>query len=176
MKTSRLLMLLTTVALVTACGPSREKMQSEIQEAESAMSALQYEIDSDAAMQLAARYTKYADCFPKDSLAPIYLMKCADLQAGIGQTNEAVATFDRIIDNYPDFEELPICYFFKGSTLERAGRMEEAVAVYEEYLELYPNHFMADDLRVLLPLVKQGMNEDEQLEYLLSHTTENMAQ
>ena len=160
---------LVAVALLSACGPNRDKLQAEIADSEKALTTLQYELDTVAARQLLKDYLRFVDHFPADTMSPVYLLKSASLLLGIGDPDQAVAVFDRIIDQYPQYEDLPLCYVFKGKALEESQRTEEAVVVYEAFLKNYPDHFLAHDISTVLPLVRQGMDEQQQLEYLLSH-------
>ncbi|KWW31003.1 MAG: hypothetical protein AUK63_686 [bacterium P3] len=172
---SRQTLLLSALALVlfAACGPTHDQLQAEIEQAEDSLSALQYELDTNAAWRLIDRYTGFADRYPDDTVTPVYLFKSADLLLGIGHAGEAADVFDRIVTEHPDFADLPLCFFFKGAALEQAQRPDEAVAAYEEFLRRYPEHFLARDLRTLLPLVRQGMDDSEQLDYVLSHPADS---
>ena len=166
--------MLVAVALLSACGPNREKLQAEIAESEKTLTTLQYELDTVAARQLLKDYFRFVDKFPADTLSPVYLLKSASLLLGIGDPDQAVTVFDRLIEQYPQYEDLPLCYVFKGKALEEAQRTEEAVAVYEAFLQNYPDHFLAHDISVVLPLVRQGMNEEQQLEYMLTHAADSV--
>lgn len=173
MKRYYIFLFMSVVALLTACGPDREKLLSEITQSEQSLTTLQYELDTVAAQQLLKDYARFADHFPDDTLAPVFLLKSASLLLGIGDPDQAVGVFDRLIEQYPQYEDLPLCYIFKGKALEESQRTEEAVEVYETFLQNYPDHFLAHDISTVLPLVRQGMNEEQQLEYLIAHAADS---
>lgn len=154
---------LAGMALLAACGPSREKLKAEIEQAEQPMMSIQYDVDTIAANQLLDNYILFADRFPEDTLAPVYLFKAANLMIGIGCPEKSLDLFDRVISDYSNFSDLPLCYVFKGMALENTMRSDEATVVYQEFLQRFPDHFLAKDIKALLPLVEQGMNAEEQL-------------
>ena len=92
-------------------------------------------------------------------------MKAADMQSNVMNTERAVALFDRIIENYPDFDQLPICYFLKGNAYESNSQFEEAKAAYQVFVDKFPDHFMAEQTRKMIPLV--GMSPEEMLDKIL---------
>ncbi len=99
-------------------------------------------------------------------------MKAADMQSNVLHTERAVELFDRVIDEYPDFEEVPMCYFLIGNALELNSQIEDAKAAYEEFIAKYPDHFMADDARRMLPII--GMSDEEKLAYILEHANDSL--
>jgi hypothetical protein len=60
----------------------------------------------------------------------------------------------------------------KGNALELNSQIEEAKEVYEEFIDKYPNHFMADDARRMLPII--GMSDEEKLAYILEHANDSL--
>lgn len=155
--------LLVAVSLIVACNPSHDKQQSEIEQAEKSL-PMDVTTDTVAANQLVKLYLQFVDRFPDDTLSPLYLFKAANLMVGMGHLDQAVGTFDRVIDNYPDFGDMPLCYVFKAMALENASRPEEAAKTYEVFLQQFPDHFLATSISALLPMVRQGMSAEQQLE------------
>ena len=167
------LTLITFAALLmVACGPSREEHISAIEDFEDSIFESAVAADPQVADQLTQLYVDFADKYPKDSLAPQYLMKAADVQSNVLHTERAVELFDRIIQDYPDFDEVPMCYFLKGNALELNSQMDEAKAAYEEFLAKYPDHYMADQTRKMLPLIY--MSNEEKLAYILEHANDSL--
>ena len=117
-------------------------------------------------------YVDFADKYPDDTLSPQYLMKAAEVQGNVLHTERSVELFDRIIEDYPDFEDVPMCYFLKGNSLELNSQIEEAKAAYEEFLAKYPDHYMADQTRKMLPHV--GSSNEEMLAYILEHANDTI--
>ena len=167
------LTLITFAALLmVACGPSREERISAIEDFEDSIFESAVAADPQVADQLTQLYVDFADKYPNDSLAPQYLMKAADVQSNVLHTERAVELFDRIIQDYPDFDEVPMCYFLKGNALELNSQMDEAKAAYEEFLAKYPDHYMADQTRKMLPLIY--MSNEEKLAYILEHANDSL--
>ena len=158
--------------LMVACGPSREERINQIEDFEDSIFESAIAADPETADQLTALYVAFADKYPNDSLSPEYLMKGADAQSNVLHTERAVTLFDRVINDYPDFEEVPMCYFLKGNALELNSQIDEAKAAYEEFIEKYPDHFMADDARRMLPII--GMSDEEKLAYILEHANDSL--
>ncbi len=165
--------LLTLAAvLMVACGPSREERINQIEDFEDSIFESAIAADPATADQLTELYVAFADKYPGDSLSPQYLMKAADMQSNVLHTERAVELFDRVIDEYPDFEEVPMCYFLIGNALELNSQIEDAKAAYEEFIAKYPDHFMADDARRMLPII--GMSDEEKLAYILEHANDSL--
>ena len=100
------LVCLVGVAGMVSCGPNREQLQQEILNYEDSVSEMDIVLDTNVAAHMADLYIQYADKFAKDSLAPVYLFRAADVMASVGNVNRSVECLDRIIDNYPDYEDL----------------------------------------------------------------------
>ena len=167
------LTLITIAALLTvACGPSKEERINQIEDFEDSIFESAIAADPETADQLTALYVAFADKYPNDSLSPQYLMKGADMQSNVLHTERALELFDRVINDYPDFEEVPMCFFLKGNALELNSQIDEAKAAYEEFIAKYPDHFMADDARRMLPII--GMSDEEKLAYILEHANDSL--
>ena len=65
-----------------------------------------------------------------------------------------------------------MCYFLKGNALELNSQLDEAKAAYEEFLAKYPDHYMADQTRKMLPLIY--MSNEEKLAYILEHANDSL--
>lgn len=107
---------------------------------------------------------EFADKYPDDTLAALYLHRAAHVALSMDLIDDMVACYDRIIDNYPDYEKLDECYYEKGIALDNAGRKDQARKAYQDFLDEYPDHFLADDIRKAIPLL--DMSDELLLEYL----------
>lgn len=96
---------------------------------------------------------QFADSYPDDTLAAHYLHRAAYIALSMDLIDDMVACYDRIINNYPDYEKLDECYYEKGIALDNAGRKDQARKAYQDFLAEYPDHFLADDIRKALPLL-----------------------
>jgi tetratricopeptide (TPR) repeat protein len=168
----KLFLLMAATAMLVACGPSREERVNEILDFED--SVFEYAIGADPATadQLTDLYVAFADNYPTDSLTPQFLMKGAEMQSNVIHTERAIELFDRIINDYPYFSEVPMCYFLKGNAYDLNSQYEEAKAAYQVFVDKYPDHFMAADTRKLIPLV--GMTPEEIFEYNLNRANDTL--
>ncbi len=77
------------------------------------------------------------------------LFQAGDMAMNLNMPKEAVVLFDRIMENYPDFDKAPQCLFLKGYIYENnLGNLNVAKKIYEEFLEKYPDDEFADDAEV----------------------------
>ncbi|MBR3723859.1 MAG: tetratricopeptide repeat protein [Bacteroidales bacterium] len=170
MKKFPLIMILAT--MLVACGPSREQRIEEIEDFEDSIFESAIAADPNTADELTKLYTAFADKYPDDTLAPQYLLKAAESQSNVIHTEKAIALFDRIINNYPDFEEIPICYFLKGNAYELNSQYDEAKAAYQTFVEKYPDHYLADQTRYVISHV--GMSPEEMLADILANASDTI--
>lgn len=171
MKRAIIIIAAVTLAITAGCKrnakePTRDELFIQIDTIESPLmkSAMLESIDTVKGNNLVSLYVKFADAFPKDSMAAPYLHRAAQVCNGMGKVDDMVKYYDRVIDNYPDYENLDECYYEKGIALDNAGRKDEARKAYEEFLEEYPDHFLADDIRKAIPLLE--MSDELLFEYL----------
>ena len=166
------LLIVSATLLMVACGPSRQERINQIEDFEDSIFEMAIAADPDLADQLTDMYVAFADKYPSDTLSPQFLLKGAEMQSNVLHTERAVELFDRIIDDYPDFSEVPMCYFLKGNALELNSQIDEAKAAYEEFLANYPDHYMAEQTRVMLP--RLGMSPEEMLADILEHANDSL--
>lgn len=160
------------VALLAACGPNRDERIARIEALEDSVFASPAAIDTNVATQLTTYYVDFADKYPSDSLTPSYLIKAAETQANILNTDYAVQLYQRIIDNYPDFEDVPMCLFLMGNAYEQNCQYDKAKAAYQDFVEKYPDHYMAETARLMISMV--GMSPEEMLETILDRSSDTL--
>lgn len=151
--------------LLTACKPNRNQLQEQITEMEGRLFASLVMSENETADSLVALYAQYVDAFPKDSLAPIYLFRSADVLINMNRTDEAEDQLDRMIEEYPDFEEIAMCYFQKGFAYEQNQQYDLAKEAYSEFVSKFPNHYLANDTRKMLPYI--GLSPEEMLDVVM---------
>ncbi len=169
----KILFLLLASAALVACGPGREERVDEILDFEDSIFVNAIVADTATADKLTDLYLAFADKYPNDTLTPQFLMKGAEMQSNVLHTKRAIELFDRVINNYPDFSEVPMCYFLKGNAYDLNCQYTEAKEAYQIFVDKYPDHFMASDTRKLIPLV--GMTPEEIFEYNM-HRSEEAAE
>lgn len=165
-------LILILAALVAACGPSKEERIDQIENFEDSIFESAIAADEATADQLTALYTDFADRYPSDSLTPQYLLKAAEVQSNVMHTDRAIELFDRIIADYPDFEDVPICYFLKGSAYEDNSQFDLAKQAYQTFVDKYPDHFMAATTRTMIPNV--GLSPEEMLDKILDQANDTL--
>lgn len=171
----RILICLAATALLVACGPNRDKEIKTIEEHEQALSTIDISSDDSEAMQVVDMYCKFANDFPEDSLAPVYLMRGADLCINLGYTEQAINMLDSIIEQYPGFEDIGGCYFLKGYAYDVAEQFDQAREAYTYFVENYPDHDLAADTRTVIPYL--GMTPEDMFEAIMNAANDkNLAQ
>ena len=102
----------------------------------------------------------YALMKPEDAKSPDYLHKAGETARAIRAFPRAIAIYDRIYANYPDFEKAPQALFLKAFTYDNdLKNFEKAKLYYTEFLAKYPNDDFADDTEFLLGNL--GKNDEE---------------
>ncbi len=138
------------VVALAACSPSKEKLQEQITNAETALFSNDkgnFVFDEKLVQTAIDAYQKYVATFPEDSLTPEYLFKKADLYRSIRNSEQAIVTYNLISEKYPKYEKAPYCLFLKGFIYENElNKTQEARKAYQTFLDTYPNHDLADDV------------------------------
>lgn len=168
----RLIFALSAAALMlAACTANRDKVIDQIEEHELQLSTLDVGSADAEVAELMGLYRQYAADFPDDSLAPVYLMRAADLSINTGQPEQAVGLLDTIIDLYSGYDDVAGCWFLKGFAYESAGRYDEARQAYTYFVDNYPDHYLADDARKTLPYI--GMSPEEMFDAIMNSANDN---
>ena len=171
----RIFICLLGIALLSACGPNREKQIQAIEAQEQNLSTLDLGTSDEEFTQAINLYRTFAHDFPNDSLAPVYLMRAADASISVGLPEQAVDLLDSIILLYPGFEDLGGCCFLKGYAYETAEQYDKAREAYTYFVDNYPDHYLASDTRKTLPYL--GMSPEEMFEAIMNASgTDNLAQ
>lgn len=169
------LICLSAALLMAACGPNRDKEVKAIEQHEQSLSTIDISSDDTEALQMVELYAQFANDFPEDSLAPVFLMRGADLNINLGNTDEAIKMLNTIIEQYPGFEDLGGCFFLKGYAYESAEQYDQAREAYTYFVENYPEHDLAADTRAVLPYL--GMTPEDMFDAIMNSANDkNLAQ
>ena len=121
------------------------------------------EIDTKKMQLFVEKATQYAELHPDDTLSPhfmlyggIFQMDIALSTASESKRNErffqAVGIFNQLTQQYPNYKNLPYCYYYKGQIYENMGRTSDAEGEYRELVHRFPEtdlgRNIADYLRV----------------------------
>jgi len=141
---------LILAAIISSCGSSHDKLQSEIKSMEDSLFADATKmIDKKMAQELINKYIEFADKYPDDAETPGTLFKAGDMAMNLNMAQQAIDIFDRIMNDYPAYEKTPQCLFLKGYIYENDFRdLPMAKQLYEEFLEKYPDDEFADDAAI----------------------------
>lgn len=154
-----ILFFLAFVFIVSACdGPSKEKkvdsasLKDSILKQESKVyDSKQNRLQKKDAELLIALYEKYADTYPEDLLSADYLYKASDIMMNLKKPVQTIALFDRIMNDYPEFEKVPAVLFLKAFVYEdQLKDYTNAKKYYELFIDRYPDSDFADDAEVSL--------------------------
>ena len=160
--------------LAVGCGHSgdtaREQAKSAIAQQELTMSASELGAASDVADRTVAMYRQFVADYPDDSLAPIYMMRAADVLTNVERPAEAVQLLDSILSLYPGFEDLGGCLFLKGYAYEQMEAFDSARAAYTQFVDQYPDHYLAPDTRSMLPYL--GVSPEQMLAAIMENAND----
>ena len=145
--------ILLLVAVFSSCQQSEyDQLSSQISEMEKQL----FEdkagvIDKKEAANIIQYYVKFADTYPEDEKSGEYLFKAADISINVFHSQNTVKLFDRVINEYPNYEKAPQALFLKAFTYENyLNKLELAKKNYQLFLSKYPNHSFANDAQVSL--------------------------
>jgi outer membrane protein assembly factor BamD (BamD/ComL family) len=152
MKKSIIAVFAVLMFMVAGCGPSREKVVSQIQTMEKSLfSPEAVSFSKEKADSLLALYAGFVKDYPKDSLAPGYLFKAANISMNSSDGKRAMEMFDQYLKDYPDKPKAPLCLFFKAFIYENQMRdLDKARETYLLFIEKYPTDDFAKDARMAI--------------------------
>lgn len=132
--------------LLAGCKSSRDRMEEQITALETRLFDTEKGFSQTGADSLVAHYTTFAEAYPADSLAPLYLFKAATLEMNMNNGPNALALFQKIRETYSDHQNAPLCLFFMGYVQENIfGDIDKAREMYQQFIDTYPAHDFADD-------------------------------
>lgn len=106
-------------------------------------------------------YMAFAKRNPLDSLTPEYLFRAAGVIRNLGEPQEGIVIYDRIIKNYPSWSRLVDAYYLKAFTYDNDLKMKgEAKTAYEDVIAHFPDHKFAAESRQMIDNLQYT---DEQL-------------
>lgn len=111
----------------------------------------QGDFNRDYAEELVLHYTRFANAFPEDSLAPEQLLKAADISIYLNQNQRALRLLNRITENHPGFEKVSMAAFLKAYVYDnQIGDTARARQLYEAFIEAYPEHSFVEEARAAI--------------------------
>jgi outer membrane protein assembly factor BamD (BamD/ComL family) len=166
MKTNGILVLFMMLVIVLGCNNTSNKKNIENDRKEIVKLEKELfgddakEADEEKALKLTKLYNDFAENYPKDSLAPDYLYKSAEIVSNIGDPGKAIVNYDIIIKEYPGYKKVPYCYFMKGFVYDNKLKdIEKAEKAYTQFIEKYPNHDLTDDAEMSIKFLGKSNEE-----------------
>ena len=108
------------------------------------------EIDKEKMSLFVEKASAYAEIHPDDTLSPHFLLYAGIFQMDIALSTaseskrnerffQAVEIFNDLTKQYPDYRNLPYCYYYKGQIYENMGRTSDAEGEYRELVHRFPD-------------------------------------
>lgn len=110
-----------------------------------------HKVDFEAANDYIRVCELYALLQPKNDQSPEYLHKAGETARAVRAFPKAVAIYDWIYTQFPNYEKAAQALFLKAFTYDNdLNDKATAKVLYEEFLNKYPNDDFADDTQFLL--------------------------
>lgn len=150
----------TTLILGISC-TKKANLKEEITQLEKELyDTTKNKVDEKTALLLVDKYIAYADENKEDTLSPIYLFKGGEICMNIKKGEKAIELFNRVIEDYPNYNKLAEALFLLAFTYENVQNdIATAKDKYELFLFKYPKHELAE--QVVLSLKYLGKTPEE---------------
>ncbi len=118
-------------------------------------------VDPAAGRKMIDLYLAYADSNLSDTArSGEYLFKAAEVASGIGEYWMSIQLFNRMKGAYPKHDLAPEALFYQAFIFEnQVGQPEYARKSYREYLQAYPEGERAQDIRNILTIMDQSLED-----------------
>lgn len=104
--------------------------------------------DTTSALALVKNYSQYCDENKDDEMSPVFLFKAGDLSMAMRKSTIAIDFFNRIINDYPEFDKVAYSMFLVAFIYDdQLKDYESAKNSYNAFIEKYPDHEMTDAAR-----------------------------
>ena len=108
------------------------------------------EIDTEMMQLFVDNATAYAEIHPDDTLTPHFLLYAGIFEMDIALSTpseskrnarffQAVDIFNDLTKKYPNYKNLPYCYYYKGQIYENMKRTSDAEGEYRELVHRFPD-------------------------------------
>jgi len=155
------------ILFIYSCGGgsnnnSTVSRQSCINSIDSAEAKLKQTMTPDAELYNTAitSYLKFADNFPHDTLAPVYLFNAANIAMSLTQYQRSINLYDTITVKYPTFRKAPDCVFIRGFIYDdKLKDTAKARVMYQQVIDKYPNTPLAEQARAAISILGKSYDE-----------------
>lgn len=120
--------------------------------------------EADSRQQAGELFQQFLAKYPGHGLAPRALKQLAMLAQQDGQMDEAIALYERLLEEYAESDQADEAQFMIAFICEEyLGDLERARTAYRRVIERYPDSELAVSARRLLPNV--GRDPEEWVEF-----------
>ena len=121
--------------------------------------------DVTSAKTLVVRSQLFAEKYPQDSMAAVYLFRAADVSRGLGDYRLAIKLWGEVNEKFTAFKRAPDALFLQGFTYDRdLEDTGQAKLHYRKFLEKYPGHPLVKDVTLMLQYLEQEKSPEELIE------------
>ncbi|MDX5345999.1 MAG: tetratricopeptide repeat protein [Hymenobacteraceae bacterium] len=114
--------------------------------------------DIKLAMTAVKQYLYFAKDYPKDSLAPEYLFKAAQIYEGVlNDYPRAAEVYKQVYEAYPEYRKRPMMLFYQANVYHQLQDTSSAILYFKRFADTYPDHPFADDAESMIKFMR--MNE-----------------
>ncbi len=131
--------------VIVSCGSNKESDLKKVTDLEKAIGSKAYS-DKAKGEELIVAYDDYVKKYPKDTASARMLFESGRLSMNLAKGKNAVAYFDKVITDFPDYTKTPDCMFLKGFVYDDLLKdLVNAKKCYQAFIDKYPKHDFADD-------------------------------
>lgn len=127
----------------------------------------QTEVNPVVANKAIKAFTDFAFHCSSDSVAPIYLIKTAQIAQAVNNTPQAKVVLEKCINDYPNFGNRPAAIFLLAQLYDEAAYLnneEEARVLYQKIIDEYPKSDWASSAKGALSFI--GKSDEQIMEQL----------
>jgi len=158
--------LLVLAFLIGACADGQNdkaKLQADIEAMEASMQKKE-QLDTALASEMIVSYEAYISAYPKDSLAPFYQKKIAEMyRAYPGRERDAIENYEELIQKYTYHDEGAKALLSLALFYEELQQKDLAIATYQRFLDRFPSHRLATQAEQLKQLLADDSVSDIQM-------------
>ncbi|MFC2114353.1 tol-pal system YbgF family protein [Bacteroidota bacterium] len=131
------------------------------------------QIDFESAKILTEKYEAFIASYPKDTMAPRYLIELAMLNSGfLGETERAIENYHQLKKDYPRSQYVPISYFAIASIYsDKLKDFKNAEKYYRMLMDEFPNNSLAEQAEILIKYL--GMSDEEMFEEIIENSSDS---
>jgi len=143
----------------SANGVSRQSCLDSIKAIESKLKTIQTP-DAYTYNHAITLYTRFANNFPNDTMAPACLFDAANISMSLNQYQRAINYYDTISQKYPAFKRSADCIFIRGFIYDdKLKDTAKARAMYQMVIDKYPHDSIASQARAAISILGKSYDE-----------------